>query len=148
MFGIKPLKTLMALAVLFLLFLMTKVDPKATTTVVKTVQEPTTKQEAIKLPQAQDGVTVLNHLFHEKIHDTAMKCQYKKAKQRFFIACKDGNVIKDNYWEFSLYKKRMRLLARSQSALYVMQKYEFKELRSDKQTSHPKVEKALVAFFE
>ncbi len=153
MFGIRPVKTLLLLGLLFILFLATRVEPvekKAQTSNTQTqlhslIKHPLEKQ---KKPTPHDAVNVLHHLFHKKIEDPAMLCSYKKAKTRYFIACKQGEIIKDNYWEFSLKKDQLHLLARSKSSLYIIKKYKFKELRSDTHKAYPEVERALVAFFK
>ena len=95
----------------------------------------------------KDGITILDYLFHKKIKDKKMRCQLKKAKTRYFIKCKEGRLIKDNYWEVAIKKNRLKLLARSTAALYIVEHYQFRELTADKTKIGATLEKALVGFF-
>jgi hypothetical protein len=134
---------------------MTRIDP---VTPLKQATEKKTSQDATHLHTQkkrskkaltpEDGVKILHHLFKNKIQDSAMRCRYKKAKKRYFIACTNGNIIKDNFWEFSASKTRLKLIARSQSALFIIKRYKFKELKQDNMKASKKIEKALIAFFK
>jgi hypothetical protein len=151
MFGIRPLKSIFVIGLLFLIFLVTKKDPSIQ---AKVEQKESKKLSSymeelpIKSVNYEDSLKVLHYLFHEKIEDKSVKCKLKKAKTRYFAACKDGDVIKDNYWEVALHQNKLKLLARSQSAVYIINKYHFKELVCDSKKANPKVEKALIKFFK
>ena len=100
-----------------------------------------------KKVQPKDSLKILNHLFKKKIKDVSMQCQLKKAKTRWFIKCKKGQLIKDNYWEVTIKNNRLKLLARSSASLYIVDHYAFRELTVDKTKIEAKLEKALVRFF-
>ena len=152
MFGIRPIKTLGILLILFLIFTATRIDHPTNklkeTNKSKTMaayMEKTTLTP--KKVQPKDSLKILNYLFKKKIKDPTMKCQLKKAKTRWFAACKQGNLIKDNYWEVAIKKNRLKLLARSSASLYIVDHYAFRELAVDKTKIEAKLEKALVNFF-
>lgn len=152
MFGIKPLKTLMVLAFLFLIFLATKQDPTSTSTPKESVEvipeiSHYLEKKPIKILNPRDALKVLHYLFHTKVKDSAISCSYKKGKSRYFAACKNGDFIKNNYWEISLKDNDLKLLARSKTAMYIISTYHFKELSHDSNQANPEVEKALVKFF-
>jgi len=152
MFGIRPIKTLGILAILFLIFSATRINQKPTlnkdNNQTKTISAYMEKTQIKRKPlEAKDAIKILHHLFKEKIHDPSMRCHYKKAKSRFFVECKDGDLIKNNYWEIVLKKNKIKLLARSNASVYIINKYKFKELESDTSKRHPEVEKALKRFF-
>lgn len=150
MFGIRPVKTLIVLGVLFLFFTATKIDKKSSLDKNKTqpMSHYMEKTAAYTKPlTAKDAINILHYLFKEKIHDNAMNCHAKKAKTRWFIKCQKGQLIKDNYWEVTVKNKSLKLLARSSAALYIVDKYQFRELTANKTKIDPKVEKALINFF-
>lgn len=152
MFGIRPVKTLGILAILFLIFSATRVNHKSSHTQDNNSNKPMTaymeKIEPKRKPlKPKDAIKILHHLFKEKIHDPAMRCHYKKAKSRFFVECKEGDLIKNNYWEIVFNKSQIKLLARSNVSVYIINKYKFKELESDTKKRYPEVEKALKKFF-
>ena len=152
MFGIRPIKTLGILAILFLIFSATRINEKPTlnkdnnkTKTISAYMEKTpTKRKTLK---PNDAIKILHHLFKEKIHDPSMKCHYKKAKSRLFVECKDGDLIKNNYWEIVLKSNKIKLLARSNASVYIINKYKFKELESDTRKRYPEIERALKKFF-
>ena len=152
MFGIRPLKTIGVLAVLFLIFTATRVNHKKALNEDHNGSQPMTAyMEKIK-PQrkpleTKDAIKILHYLFKEKIHDPSMRCHSKKAKSRIFVECKDGDLIKNNYWELVLKRDKIKLLARSNVSVYIINKYKFKELESDTKKRYPEVEKALQKFF-
>ena len=151
MFGIRPLKTLIVLTVLFLIFSATRVNHKSSldnnkTKPMSAYMEKTTLKT--KQVNPKDALKVLNHLFKKKIKDASMQCHLKKAKTRYFIKCKNGNLIKNNYWEVAIKKNHLKLLARSSASLYIVKHYKFKELAQDDTKIEAKLEKALVHFFK
>lgn len=152
MFGIKPLKTLIVLAFLFLIFLATRQDSKSTSTqkanteVIPEISRYLNKKPP-KILDPRDALKVLHYLFHTKVKDSAISCSYKKGKSKYFAACKNGDFIKNNYWEISLEDNNLKLLARSKTAIYIINTYHFKELSHDSKQAHPKVEKAIKSFF-
>lgn len=152
MFGIRPIKTLGLLAILFLIFSATRIDQESRTSKDETQSKHITaymgKAPSTRKPlEPKDAIKVLHHLFKEKIHDPSMKCHYKKAKSRLFVECKEGDLIKNNYWEIVLKKNKIKLLARSNASVYIINKYKFKELEADTKKRYPQVEKALKNFF-
>ncbi len=148
---IRPFKMIGTLAILFVIFSMMqmhKAEKKPSDSNTTKTLSHKEKTPAKPFLTQQDGLKVLNYLFHDKIQDSAMNCRLKRAKTRTFIGCTEGAIIQDNYWEVQIIKKRLKLIARSKTAIYLAQKYRFKELRVEQKQAHPKVEKALIHFFK
>ena len=153
MFGIRPIKTLGILLILFLIFSATRINHPFPSLNENNKSKPMSaymEKTVLKTKQVKpkDGIKILNHLFKKKIKDSSMQCHLKKAKTRWFIACDNGNLIKNNYWEVAIRKNRLKLLARSSASLYIVKHYKFKELAQDDTKIEAKLEKALVKFFK
>ncbi len=155
MFGIKPIRTIGIIVVLFLIFSATRINHPTLTldnnmtdkTIADFMENKPKKEKKKKLPSIQDAVKIMHFLFKEKVKDSHMQCRYKKAKKRYFIACTGGDSIKDSYWEVSVKNRRIKLLARSKAAHYIINKYHFKELEADSLKANVKIEHALQKFF-
>ncbi|MDH5464379.1 MAG: hypothetical protein OEW60_02055 [Thiovulaceae bacterium] len=102
----------------------------------------------ITMDNGMKAKKILEYLFHEKLHDKAVRCHIKQAKNRKFIGCKDGAIVKDNYWELSTHDNHLALLTRSQSAIYIAKKFTYKELVVETSEVNEKVEKAFGKFFD
>jgi len=150
MFGIRPVKTLAILLILFLIFSATRINhkdnlDKNNSKSMGAYMEKLPLQEKIVTPN--DAIKILHYLFEKKIKDTQMRCRAKKAKVRWFAQCQDGDLIKDNYWEIVIKRDKIKLLARSKASFFLIKKYQFRELESDSSKANIKVEQALKKFF-
>ena len=125
MFGIKPIRTIGIIIILFLIFSATRINlPTSHTehnvsdkTVLDFMETPIKER---KVPSVQDAVKIMHYLFSEKVKDKSMRCRYKKAKKRYFLACTHGDSIKDNYWEIALKNKNIKLSASSSLNWYLV----------------------------
>ncbi len=149
MFGFKPFKLLMLLALLFVIFSISKYRQAASSP-----KEPTSSPKKhlvassphILKKSSIDATVVLEHLFHNKLGDKNVVCMQKETQKHRFIACKGGDIFKESFWEARMKEGALKFINCSKSAAYIMKHYPFKEF--ELHAHNQKLEETLRRYFD
>ena len=148
MFGFKPFKLLMLLALLFVIFSISKYRQEASSPkepISRSKKHLVASSPRILKKSSIDATMVLEHLFHNKLGDKSVVCMQKETKKHRFIACKGGDIFKESFWEARIIKGELKLINRSKSAAYIIRHHPFKEF--ELHAHNQKLEETLKRYF-